>query len=82
MKFVSRPCNDLYILGIVVSHAAKAEKDEIMEALYEYRKPRNALLILVSDYVSICTRRVGELKQTMPPLLDDISIGVSFNMAC
>lgn len=54
-----------------------------MDALEEYRKPRNALLVLVADYVSICTRRVEEIRKILPPrfvipdLLNDISIIVS-----
>ncbi|KAK3733911.1 hypothetical protein QZH41_000981 [Actinostola sp. cb2023] len=59
---------------------AQEEKNEVLEALEEYRKPRNALLVLVADYVSICTPRVEEIRKTLPPrfvipdLLDDISI--------
>ena len=62
---------------------AQEEKNEVMEALEEYRKPRNALLVLVANYVSICTQRVEEIRKTLPPrfvipdLLDDISIIVS-----
>ncbi|XP_048588212.1 protein unc-80 homolog isoform X2 [Nematostella vectensis] len=59
---------------------AQEAKNEVMEALEQYRKPRNALLVLVADYVSICTRRVEEIRkvlptrQALPDLLDDISI--------
>lgn len=62
---------------------ALKEKNEVMEALEVYRKPRNALLVLVADYVSICTRRVEILKKNLPArlvipdLLDGISIIVS-----
>ena len=61
---------------------AQEEKDEVMQALDEYRKPRDALLILVSDYVKICAPRLEELgeafpaRHTIPELLDSISVNV------
>ncbi|KAL9964279.1 hypothetical protein ACROYT_G027897 [Oculina patagonica] len=52
-----------------------------MQALEEYRKPRDALLILVSDYIRICAPRLEELEEaslppryTVPELLDSISV--------
>ncbi|CAH3019143.1 unnamed protein product [Porites evermanni] len=59
---------------------AQEEKDEVMQALDEYRKPRDALLILVSDYIRICAPRLEELEEALPPrhtipeLLDSISV--------
>ena len=53
-----------------------------MQALDEYRKPRDALLILVSDYIRICAPRLEELEEALPPrhtipeLLDGISVNV------
>lgn len=53
-----------------------------MQALDEYRKPRDALLILVSDYIRICAPRLEELEEALPPrhtipeLLDSISVNV------
>lgn len=61
---------------------AQEEKDEVLQALDEYRKPRDALLILVSDYVKICAPRLEELEEalparhTFPELLDSISVNV------
>ena len=61
---------------------AQEEKDEVLQALDEYRKPRDALLILVSDYVKICAPRLEELgealpaRHTIPELLDSISVNV------
>ena len=61
---------------------AQEEKDEVMQALDEYRKPRDALLILVSDYIRICAPRLQELEEALPPrhtvpeLLDNISVNV------
>ena len=61
---------------------AQEEKDEVLQALDEYRKPRDALLILVSDYVKICAPRLEELEEalparhTIPELLDSISVNV------
>lgn len=61
---------------------AQEEKDEVLQALDEYRKPRDALLILVSDYVKICAPRLEELgealpvRHTLPELLDSISVNV------
>ena len=61
---------------------AQEEKDEVMQALDEYRKPRDALLILVSDYIRICAPRLEELEEALPPrhtipeLLDSISVNV------
>jgi len=55
-----------------------------MQALEEYRKPRDALLILVSDFIRICAPRLEELEEaslppryTVPELLDHISVNVS-----
>ena len=54
-----------------------------MQALDEFRKPRDALLILVSDYIRICAPRLEELGEVLPPrhtvpeLLDSISVNVS-----
>lgn len=63
---------------------AQEEKDEVMQALEEYRKPRDALLILVSDFIRICAPRLEELEEaslppryTVPELLDHISVNVS-----
>ncbi|RMX37278.1 hypothetical protein pdam_00023608, partial [Pocillopora damicornis] len=60
---------------------AQEEKDEVMQALEEYRKPRDALLILVSDFIRICAPRLEELetaslppRYTVPELLQSISI--------
>ncbi|PFX29002.1 protein unc-80 homolog isoform X2 [Stylophora pistillata] len=60
---------------------AQEEKDEVMQALEEYRKPRDALLILVSDFIRICAPRLEELeaaslppRYTVPDLLDSISV--------
>ena len=65
-----------------------------MQALEEYRKPRDALLILVSDFIRICAPRLEELEEaslppryTVPELLDHISVNVrvvysSFNKTC
>ena len=54
-----------------------------MQALEEYRKPRDALLILVSDFIRICAPRLEELEEaslppryTVPELLDHISVNV------
>ena len=54
-----------------------------MQALEEYRKPRDALLILLSDYIRICAPRLEELEEaplppryTVPELLDSISVNV------
>ena len=53
-----------------------------MQALDEFRKPRDALLILVSDYIRICAPRLEELEEALPPrhtvpeLLDSISVNV------
>lgn len=53
-----------------------------MQALDEFRKPRDALLMLVSDYVRICAPRLEELGEALPPrhtvpeLLDSISVNV------
>ena len=62
---------------------AQEEKDEVMQALEEYRKPRDALLILVSDFIRICAPRLEELEEaslppryTVPELLDHISVNV------
>lgn len=55
-----------------------------MQALEEYRKPRDAILILVSDFIRICAPRLEELEEaslppryTVPELLDHISVNVS-----
>lgn len=54
-----------------------------MQALEEYRKPRDALLILLSDFIRICAPRLEELEEaslppryTVPELLDSISVNV------
>ena len=65
---------------------AQEEKDEVMEALEQFRKPRDALLILVSEYVRRCSPRVQELRRILPPrlsapeLLDSASITVSWGL--
>ena len=68
---------------------AQEEKDEVMQALEEYRKPRDALLILVSDFIRICAPRLEELetaslppRYTVPELLQSISINVRLKMIC
>lgn len=68
---------------------AQEEKDEVMQALEEYRKPRDALLILVSDFIRICAPRLEELetaslppRYTVPELLQNISINVRLKMIC
>ena len=60
-----------------------------MQALEEYRKPRDALLILVSDYIRICAPRLEELEEaplppryTVPELLDTISVNVRMSWLC
>lgn len=60
-----------------------------MQALEEYRKPRDALLILLSDYIRICAPRLEELEEaplppryTVPELLDSISVNVRVIIAC
>ena len=65
---------------------AQEEKDEVMAALEQFRKPRDALLILVSEYVRRCSPRVQELRRILPPrlsapeLLDSASITVSWGL--
>ena len=68
---------------------AQEEKDEVMQALEEYRKPRDALLILVSDFIRICAPRLEELetaslppRYTVPELLQSISINVRLKIIC
>ena len=59
-----------------------------MQALDEFRKPRDALLMLVSDYIRSCAPRLEELEEALPPrhtvpeLLDSISVNVRVIAYC
>ena len=61
---------------------AQEEKDEALASLQQFRTPRDALLLLVSEYIRLCGPRVRELRRILPPrlsapeLLDGVCITV------
>lgn len=62
------------------------EGEQVLDSLYEFRTPRNAILIIVSEFISSSRKRLHELNQKNPSqnvdlCLDSESIQVCYYVA-